>query len=126
MGITYNVRQARGITVVDLAGGITLNERVAGGSGGALHGLVRDLVKQGHKKILLNLREVSYFDSSGIGELFGCLTTVQSEGGVLKLSNPNERVLNILRLTKFNTVVDVMEDESTAVNSFSQVSAGAA
>ena len=84
-----------------------------------LHDLVRDLVKQGGKKIVLNLRDVSYLDSSGIGELFGCFTTVRSEGGVLKLSNPSQRVHNVLRITKLMTVVDVMEDESTAVDSFS-------
>ena len=120
MGITYNVRQAGGVTVVDISGRITL-ETLAPGNGVALHELIRDLLKQGHKSILLNFRDVTYLDSSGIGELFGCLTTVRSQGGVLKLSNPMERVQNLLRLTMLNTVLDVMEDESAAVQSFSKV-----
>ena len=125
MGITCNVRHARGVAVVDLGGRIVLGElvTVGSGSGVTLHELVRDLVKQGHKNILLNLRDVTYVDSSGIGELFGCLTTVQSQGGVLKLTNPNERVRNVLHLTKLNTVLDVMEDEAKAVQSFSKAGA---
>lgn len=126
MGISYNVRQARGVTVVDLGGRIVLGETVASGpkGGATLHDFIRDLVKNGHKNLLLNLRDVPYIDSSGIGELFGCLTTVQSQGGVLKLTNPNERVRNVLNFTKLNTVIDVMEDEATALQSF--LEAGAA
>ena len=119
MGITYNVRQTGGVTVVDISGRITL-ETLAAGNGVVLHELIRDLLKQGHKSILLNFRDVTYLDSSGIGELFGCWTTVRSQGGVLKLSNPMERVQNLLRLTMLNTVLDVMEDESAAVQSFSR------
>lgn len=122
MGITYNVRQARGVAVVDLSGRITLGEEIASGSGTGmtLHELIRDLLKQGHKNVLLNLRDVSYVDSSGIGELFGCLTTARSQGGVVKLTHPNERVRNVLSLTKLNTVLEVIEDEATAVQSFSK------
>jgi anti-sigma B factor antagonist len=122
MAITYNVRQAGGVTVVELGGRITL-ETNAPGSGMTLHELVRDLLKQGHKYILLNLREVAYVDSSGIGELFGCFTTVKSQGGVLKVSNPAERIQNLLRLTMLNTVIEVMEDESKAVQSFPKAGA---
>ncbi len=116
--ITYNVRQARGVTVVDLSGRITISERTASQPGSALHELVRDLVKQGCRSILLNLRDVTYVDSSGLGELIGCLTTVQSQGGVLKLSNPTERVENLLRLTHLHAVLEVLPDESTAIRSF--------
>lgn len=122
MSITCNVRHARGVAVVDVGGRIVLGEATAVGSasGVALHELVRDLVKQGHKNILLNLRDVTYVDSSGIGELFGCCTTVRSQGGILKLTNPIERVRNVLHLTMLNTVLDVIEDEATAVQSFSK------
>ncbi len=122
--LTHNVRQARGVTVVDLSGRITINEKAGCEAGGALHEFVRDLVKHGNKHILLNLRDVSYVDSSGIGELVGCLTTVQSQGGVLKVSSPSERVWNVLRLTHINTVLEVLPDEATAVRAFS--TAGAA
>jgi len=123
MGITYNVRQARGVAVVDLGGRITLGEAIATGSGNGvtLHEFIRDLVKE-HKNILLNLRDVSYVDSSGIGELFSSFTTFRSQGGLLKLTNPNERVRNLLHLTKLNTVLEVLEDEAKAkaVQSFSK------
>ncbi len=121
--ITYNVRQARGVTVVDLSGRITISERTATEPGGPLHQLIRDLVKQGCRNILLNLRDVSYLDSSGLGELIGCLSSVQNQGGVLKLSSPTERVQNLLRLTKLDTVLEVLPDESAAVRSFSRAGA---
>lgn len=125
MGMTYSVRQARGVTVVDLSGKLRLGEAIASGGGRdlTLHELIRDLLKEGHKNLLLNLRDVPYVDSSGIGEFFSSFTTVQNQGGVLKLANPNERVRNVLHLTKLNTVIDVMDDEATAVQSFSQAGA---
>ena len=122
MAIPYNVRQAGGVTVVELRGRITLEANVPG-SGMTLHELIRDLLQQGHKHILLNLREVDYVDSSGIGALFGCFTTVKSQGGLLKLSNPIERIQNLLRLTMLNTVIEVIDDESKAVQSFSKAGA---
>ena len=125
MGMTYSVRQARGVTVIDLSGKLRLGEAITSGGGRdlTLHELIRDLLKEGHKNLLLNLRDVPYVDSSGIGEFFSSFTTAQNQGGVLKLSNPNERVRNVLHLTKLNTVIDVMEDEATALQSFSQAGA---
>jgi len=125
MGITYSLRQARGVTVVDLSGKLRLGEAIASGAGRdlTLHELIRDLVKEGHKNLLLNLRDVPYVDSSGIGEFFSSFTTVNNQGGILKLTNPNERVRNTLHLTKLNTVIDVIDDEATAVQSFSQAGA---
>jgi len=123
MAVTYNVRQARGVTVVDLSGRITtLKDREAPGSV-SLHDLVRDLAAQGAKNILLNLRDIDYIDSSGIGELFACFTTVRSHGGTLKLSHPTERVRNLFRLTMLYTMIEVIEDESTAIQSFSVAAA---
>ena len=125
MSITYNVRQARGVTILDLSGRIALGETITSGSGSGvtLHELIREILKQGNKNMLLNLRDVSYVDSSGVGELFSSFTSVRNQGGVLKLSNPNERVRNLLQLTKLNTVIEVMQDESTAVQSFSKAGA---
>ncbi len=119
MSITYNVRQARGVTVVDVSGRITLRDAPGPESCG-LHALIHDLTSHGHTSILLNLRDVNYIDSSGIGELFGCLMTVRNRGGVLKLSNPTERIQDLFRITKLNTVLDVMEDESGAIQSFAK------
>lgn len=125
MSITYNFRQAGGVTIVDLGGKIIQGETVASasGSGVTLHQFIHHLLDAGHKNILLNLRDVSYVDSSGIGELFGCLTTVQGQDGALKVTNPNERVKNLLNLTKLNTVLDVIDGEATAVQSFSKAGA---
>jgi len=122
MSMTYNVRQAGAATVVDLGGRISSREATGSGSGSGagLHELVRDLVKHGHKNILLNLRDVTAVDSLGIGELFSSFTTVRNQGGVLKLTNPIERVRNVIRLTKLDTVVELIEDEATAVRSFSK------
>jgi anti-anti-sigma factor len=122
MSMTYNVRQAGAATVVDLGGRIGPREPTASGSGSGLvlHELVRDLVEHGHKNILLNFRDVTSLDSLGIGQLFGSFTTVRNQGGVLKISNPNERVRNIIRLTKLDTVIELIEDEATAVRSFSK------
>jgi anti-anti-sigma factor len=125
MGITYNVRKARGVTVVDLGGRIVLGETMASvsGSGLTLHGFIRDLLKAGHKNILLNFRDVFHVDSMGIGEISSCLITVRSQGGDLKVTNPNERVRNLLNLTHLNTVLDVFDDEAKAVQSFSKAGA---
>mgnify|MGYP006268264137 CR=1 FL=1 len=122
MSMTYNIRQAGAATVVDLAGRIILREGTEPGAASAaeLHALVRDLVENGHRNILLNLRDVTDIDSLGIGQLFGCLTTVRKRGGVLKLTHPTERVRNLIRLTKLDTVIDMIEDEATAVRSFSK------
>jgi anti-sigma B factor antagonist len=98
---------------VDVAGRITLGE-----GSSALRDLMRELVGKGQKKILLNLGEVSYIDSSGIGELVSGFTTVTNSGGQLKLLNLNKRVKDLLQITKLYTVFDVHEDEANAVRSF--------
>jgi anti-sigma B factor antagonist len=110
VSLTYNIRRAGATTVVDLSGRIGPREARASGSenGAGLHELVRDLVEHGHKEILLNLRDVTSLDGLGIGELFGSFTTVRNQGGVLKLTNPNERVRNLIRLTKLDTVIELI------------------
>jgi len=101
------------VTVVDVAGRITLGE-----GSSALREALRDLVGKDHKKILLNLGEVTYIDSSGIGELVSGFTTVTNAGGQLKLLGLNKRVKDLLQITKLYTVFDVHEDEAGAVRSF--------
>jgi anti-sigma B factor antagonist len=76
------------------------------------------MVSKNQKKILLNLGEVSYIDSSGIGELVSGFTTVTNSGGALKLLNLNKRVKDLLQITKLYTVFDVHEDEAGAIRSF--------
>jgi len=101
------------VSVVDVAGRITLGE-----GSSALRDTMRDMGGKNQKKILLNLGEVSYIDSSGIGELVSGFTTVTNSGGQLKLLNLNKRVKDLLQITKLYTVFDVHEDEAGAIRSF--------
>ena len=113
MSVKLNTRQVGDVSVVDVTGRITLGE-----GSSALRDLMRELVGKGQKKILLNLGEVSYIDSSGIGELVSGFTTVTNSGGELKLLNLNKRVKDLLQITKLYTVFDVHEDEAGAIRSF--------
>ena len=113
MSVKLNTRQVGEVSVVDVAGRITLGE-----GSSALRDLMRDMVSKGQKKILLNLGDVSYIDSSGIGELVSGFTTVTNSGGDLKLLNLNKRVKDLLQITKLYTVFDVHEDEAGAIRSF--------
>jgi anti-sigma B factor antagonist len=97
------------VSVVDVAGRITLGE-----GSSALRETLREMVSKNQKKILLNLGDVSYIDSSGIGELVSGFTTVTNSGGQLKLLNLNKRVKDLLQITKLYTVFDVHEDEAHA------------
>jgi anti-sigma B factor antagonist len=106
-------RQVGDVTVVDVAGRITLGEGAS-----TLRENIRNLVAQGNKKILLNLSEVSYIDSSGIGELVSAFTTVTNQGGSLKLLGLTKRVKDLLQITKLYTVFDVYESEPIAIRSF--------
>lgn len=113
MSVKLSTRQVGDVTVVDVAGRITLGE-----GSSALRDTLRDMVKNGQKKILLNLGEVSYIDSSGIGELVSGFTSVTNQGGQLKLLNLTKRVKDLLQITKLYTVFDVHESEATAIRSF--------
>ena len=113
MSVKLTTRQVGDVTVIDVAGRITLGE-----GSSALRDALRDLVKSDHKKILLNLSEVSYIDSSGIGELVSAYTTITNAGGQLKLLGLTNRVKDLLQITKLYTVFDVHEEEAHAVRSF--------
>ena len=113
MSVKLNTRQVGDVSVIDVSGRITLGE-----GSSALRDILRDLTAKGHRKILLNLGDVSYIDSSGIGELVSGFTTVTNSGGMLKLLNLNKRVKDLLQITKLYTVFDVHEDEAAAVRSF--------
>ena len=113
MSVKLSNRQVGDVTVIDVAGRITLGE-----GSSALRDAMRELVGKNQKKILLNLGEVSYIDSSGIGELVSGFTTVTNSGGNLKLLNLNKRVKDLLQITKLYTVFDVHEDEAGAIRSF--------
>ena len=122
MSLKYNVRQTGDVTILDLSGRLSLGEEVAfgPGSGVVLSDTIRELAKKGQKKILLNLAEVTYVDSSGVGQLVGALTTARNQGGDLKLLKPSSQVLDLLKTTKLNTVFDIQEDQAAAIQSFSK------
>ena len=113
MSIQVTNRMVEEVSVVDVAGRITLGEGAS-----MLRENIRDLVGKGNKKILLNLNNVSYIDSSGIGELVSGFTTVTNQGGVLKLLGLTKRVKDLLQITKLYTVFEVYDNEATAVRSF--------
>lgn len=108
-----STRQVNGVTVVDMSGRITLGEGSV-----ILRDTVRDLLGKGQKKILLNLGDVTYIDSSGIGELVSAFTSVRNQGGELKLLNLTKKVHDLLQITKLYTVFDIKDDETAAVGSF--------
>ena len=113
MSMKAITRQVDSVSVVDLSGRITLGEGCS-----QLRELIRDLLAKGHKKILLNLGEVTYIDSSGIGELVSGFTAVSNQGGQLKLLNLTKKVQDLLQITKLLTVFDVHDDETKAIASF--------
>jgi anti-sigma B factor antagonist len=114
VSIQLSTRQVGDVRVIDVVGRITLGEGAS-----TLRESIRDLVTKGNKKILLNLGDVSYIDSSGIGELVSGFTSVANQGGVLKLLSLTKRVKDLLQITKLYTVFDVYDDEATAVRSYS-------
>ena len=115
MNMTTSTRQVGGVTIVDIGGQIVLGEESA-----ALRNLVSDLLSKGHKKILLNLGDVNYIDSSGLGHLVSAFTSVRKQEGELKLLNLTKKVHDVLQITRLYTVFDIMDDEAVAVRSFSQ------
>ena len=114
MSVKLTNRQVGDVTVVDAEGRITLGDGAS-----TFRDLIRDLVGKGNKKLLVNLGEVSYIDSSGIGELVSGFTTVANSGGNLKLLGLTKRVKDLLQITKLYTVFDVHEEEAHAIRSFS-------
>jgi len=110
-----STRQVEGVTIVDLSGRITLGEASV-----AVRDVINDLMGKGNKKILLNLVDVNYIDSSGIGVLVSGFSTVRSKGGELKLVNLSKRISDLLKITKVYSLFDVKDDEATAVASFSR------
>jgi anti-sigma B factor antagonist len=108
-----NTRQVDGITVLDLSGRITLGEGSV-----QLRDAVRGLISKGAKGILLNLSDVNYIDSSGLGELVSAFTTAKNQGADVKLLGLTKKVKDVLQLTKLYTVFDIYDDEASAIASF--------
>jgi anti-sigma B factor antagonist len=113
MSVSVTTRQVGDVSVMDVAGRITLGE-----GSSTLRESLRAVTGVRDAKILLNLEEVSYIDSSGIGELVSGFTNLQEQGGQLKLLKLTKRVHDLLQITKLYTVFEVFDDEATAIRSF--------
>jgi anti-sigma B factor antagonist len=120
MKMTMSNRQVGPVTVVDISGRIEL-----GGESAALRDSIRDLLTAGHKQILLNLANVHYMDSTGLGTLVSAFTSVRKQAGELKLVNLTDKVTDLMQITKLYTVFDIANDEAAAVKSFGSSTAAA-
>jgi anti-sigma B factor antagonist len=108
-----STRQVGDVTIVDLTGQIKLGE-----GSSILRDAVKDLLSKDQKKILLNLADINYIDSSGIGELVAAYTSVRRQGGELKLLRLTKKVHDVLQITKLYTVFHVLDDEAAAIAAF--------
>ena len=107
------IRQVNDVTIVDLSGQIKLGEGTS-----VLRDTVKDLLGKGHKKILVNLGDVNYIDSTGIGELVSAYASVRNQGGELKLLHVTKKVRDVLQIMKLYTVFHVLDDETAAIAAF--------
>ena len=112
--MTISERTIGDVVVVDVSGKITLGD----GGDAILKDKLRSLVQQGKKKILLNLADVAYADSAGLGAIVQSYTTVTNQGGALKLVNTTKRIKDLLAITKLLTVFETYDSEADAVRSF--------
>jgi anti-sigma B factor antagonist len=119
MSLKAEVRQAGDVSVVDLAGRITLGE-----GSGLVRSTIKELVASGRKNILLNLKNVTYLDSAGLGEVVGAYATVTNVGGNIKLLHPQAKVHDLLQVTKLYTVFVAFDDEVEALRSYASAAAG--
>lgn len=113
MGMKITSRESSGITIMDLSGQLTLGE-----GDEKLRDAVEKALAAGNKKLLLNMKKVGFMDSSGVGELVGCYTTVSRAGGKLKLYSLNDKVHDLLQITQLISVFETFDDEGSAVKSF--------
>ena len=115
MSCTATVRQADDVTIVDLGGRVTLGDASC-----TLRKTVRDLIQRGERRILLNLKDVTYIDSAGLGELVGSYATMTNRGGQIKLLHAGNKVGDVLRATKLSLVFESFADEAEALRSFAR------
>jgi anti-sigma B factor antagonist len=113
LAFSARTRQLGEVTIVDVRGRFTLIE------GEAVHDLLADLFRDGRKRLLLNFRDVSYLDSSGVGQLIRSLYTARKNGAVLKAVELSPRALEVLRLTNLHTIFPDYANEPDALRSFS-------
>jgi anti-sigma B factor antagonist len=113
--------------LIDCVEVVQINGRIELGEGSsAVREVVRDLLARGRKKILLNLADVEYIDSAGLGSLVSAFTSVRNDGGELKLIYLTKKVQDLLQMTKLYTVFEIFDDETTAIRSYDQSAASSA
>ena len=115
MSLQLSERVVGDVVLIDLSGKITLGD----GGDAMLKDKVRSLLQQGRRKLILNLGEVSYVDSAGLGELVQAYAASSKNGGSLKLLNTTKRIKDLLSITKLLTVFETFDSEAEAVTSFS-------
>jgi anti-sigma B factor antagonist len=113
MSMEIQRREKEGVTILDLKGRLAVGESCT-----MLREGVNEQVTQGHKQIILNLQQIDYIDSTGLGSMVICYTSLQKMGGGLKLVNLNRRNLELMLLTKLSTIFQIFPEEQEAVNSF--------
>lgn len=113
MSLDIHRREREGITILDLKGKL-----VVGDSCTDVREKINEQISQGNKQIILNLQNVDYIDSTGLGSLVICYTSLQKTGGSVKLENLNRRNLELMLLTKLSTIFQIFNEEQEAVNSF--------
>ena len=113
MALTAKVRNVGDVAIVDLNGKITLGENT-----GILREELRSLLANGTKHIILNMADVSYVDSAGLGELVGAYTTATNQGGAVKLLNLQGKMRDLMQITKLHTIFPTFDDEKSALASF--------
>ena len=113
MSMAISARRLDDVEILDLAGRITIGEGTL-----MLRDKIQNMLDVGQTKFLLNLADVDYIDSSGLGELVSSFTTVKNQGGALKLLSLTHRVRDLMQITKLLTVFDVYDDEPEALKSF--------
>ena len=113
--MTISERKTGDVVIVDVSGKVTLGD----GGDAMLKDKMSSLVQAGQKKVLLNLAEVSYVDSAGLGAIVQAYATLSKNGGALKLLNMTKRLNDLLVLTKLATIFDSHENEKAALDSFS-------
>jgi anti-sigma B factor antagonist len=113
MSLDIRQREREGVYLLDMAGRITAGEEAT-----TLRERLRSMAEAGQTRVALNLQEVDYIDSTGLGGLVICYTTLRKAGGALKLLNLSRRNIELLVLTKLATVFEIFTDEQDAVNSF--------
>ena len=112
MTLSASTRHASGVTIIDLAGRITLGDSAA---------ILRDAVRREADKnahLILNLAEVNFVDSAGLGELVGCYTTMLNRHGFIRLLNVQPRLKELLKMTRLYTLFEVFDNEQTALDGF--------